>query len=1048
MSRGIALLAGPATRQPDLPRVGFAVAAAGALLYGVTLTTTFGGDWLSIALPPTLYLAAAMLCLLRTREPSRDRLTWGLLGSGLAVYGAGSLMFVTADQDGAVGIWWPVHACWLLFYVLAYASVVVLLHRRMRAFATSLAIDGLAAAVTIAAVVWAVVAPEVIGTYGIGWEDAAVGLTYPIADLLLLTVALCACSLSGWRGVRPLLIVAVASTMLLAADVAVAVEVATNTFERFSPERVIFPIGMLLLATAAWQPCSRAGRPRAEGLAVFAAPIVCFTIALGVQIADQLFGVARVAELLSLAALAISAGRGLLTLSELRRLQDVRRFERGFQDAEIGMVLLSAERRWLRVNDAMCRMLGRPADELVGITVDELLHPEDDGGVRQERQRFASPEGSGSATAEMVLQRADGRPVEVLVTTALVQGDGDAWYFGQAQDITERNRALRHSAALAELGRLAIDTADRETLVDGAMRLVSRAMPSRHCSVATQEGDELVISSAAVKSLPSRAPIGAGRKSQAGFTLQEGVPVVSNDLQSETRFTVPAIIDEMGARAGLSVPLRQRSGTRHVVIAHRPPQQGPFDELDVRFLQGVGDVLAGALDRVDAESETRRQALHDPLTGLANRTALAQELEHALAAGGADGSALALMLLDIDRFKVVNDTLGHGAGDELLRLVADRLRSVTRGSDLVARLGGDEFVVVCPNLPEETIAARLAQRVVDVFDAPFDLDGRELFLTTSVGVALAADGEASAEALLRDADVAMYRAKDEGGRRFELFDAELRARVVKRLSLEQALRRAIERDELVLHYQPIVELATGALAGFEALVRWEHPEQGLVPPGDFIPVAEDTGLIRPIGEWVLETACRQLREFAAIIGSGTSLRMAVNLSVRQLTPELPGLVRDTLHATATAPSELLLEITESLLVEHEPELAILGELRALGVSVALDDFGTGYSSLASVTEYALDCVKLDRSLIAGLGESRRAAGIVRAVVDIMAGLDLHVVAEGLEEPGQALAARELGCRYGQGWLFSRALPAHEARHLLADWVPPDAGGHDELVASR
>ena len=328
-----------------------------------------------------------------------------------------------------------------------------------------------------------------------------------------------------------------------------------------------------------------------------------------------------------------------------------------------------------------------------------------------------------------------------------------------------------------------------------------------------------------------------------------------------------------------------------MLVLHRTAQRPEFTLEDVRFVEAVANVLASALDRAHAEADSRRRALHDPLTGLANRAFLDAHLPQSLAVAAREGAEVALLLLDLDRFKVVNDTLGHGAGDELLRVVAERLRASVRSGDVVARFGGDEFVVACDVIDTVTAVAALAERVIGALAQPIVVDGHELFVNASVGIVIADAREADAASLLRDADVAMYRAKESGGGRYEIFDAELRDRVLRRLTVEHELRGAVADGQLELHLQPLIGLAGGELRGFEALVRWRHPERGLVPPAEFIPVAEETSLILPVGRWVLEEACRQLAQLQSL--TSERLGISVNLSPRQLTSDLP---REVEHA--------------------------------------------------------------------------------------------------------------------------------------------------------
>jgi diguanylate cyclase (GGDEF)-like protein len=517
----------------------------------------------------------------------------------------------------------------------------------------------------------------------------------------------------------------------------------------------------------------------------------------------------------------------------------------------------------------------------------------------------------------------------------------------------------------------------------------------------------------------------AADASQAGYTLFQNEPVVSNDLPGETRFGRPAFGHAHGLRRSISVPVPERSERRHVVIVHSSGAGRPFGIADTRFLEAVANIIGSALDHKATEDELRRQALEDPLTGLGNRALLFSHLDLELRHLARVGASLSLHLLDLDRFKVVNDTLGHAVGDAMLRQVAARLTGCVRSEDIVARLGGDEFVVVCTRTETGRAVGRVAQRIVDAFAEPFQVEGRELTCTASVGVVVAVTGAETPGDLLRDADAAMYRAKGAGGGRFELFDAALHTELVERLALEEDLRHALERDQFELHYQPLVRLEHEEIIGFEALVRWRHPERGLVPPMAFIGIAEETGLIAPIGGWVLRTACAELA------GWPEPMRVSVNLSAPQITDELVDDVEALLHQHGLRPGRLILEITETLVLDPRTK-PVVARLRGLGVHVALDDFGTGYSSLGSLQRFPIDVVKLDRALLQGLAEESGLA-VVSAIVELGRALGLHVVAEGIETREELDRLRLIGCRLGQGYLFARPLPVQEARRLIPGW---------------
>ena len=440
----------------------------------------------------------------------------------------------------------------------------------------------------------------------------------------------------------------------------------------------------------------------------------------------------------------------------------------------------------------------------------------------------------------------------------------------------------------------------------------------------------------------------------------------------------------------------------------------------------------------EAEEQLRHQAFHDPLTGLANRALFTDRVEHALVLRGEARQDVAVLYLDLDDFKTVNDTLGHVAGDALLESVAERLTAVVARGHTIARLGGDEFAVLVEDVADGSSAVDVAADLLTELKKPFQLDGREVFVTASIGIAV---GGTAAE-LLRSADVAMYRAKAAGKSQYVVYSPRMDEDVVGRLELVGALRRASVEEEFVIHYQPTVELATGSLVGVEALLRWHHPTRGLVPPLEFIPLAEETGSIVEIGRWVLEQACTQTALWRRTLPGAEALQVSVNVSIRQV--RRPGLVDDLRHALALSglPAEALtLEITESVLAREEMT-SILEEVSALGVRLALDDFGTGYSSLSLLQNLPVDTLKIDRSFIRRVDAAERRA-FVRAILDLAQALDLPVVAEGIEEPEQVLELERLGCRLGQGFYFARPLDASSFESLFgadgADAEPDENG---------
>jgi diguanylate cyclase (GGDEF)-like protein/PAS domain S-box-containing protein len=437
-------------------------------------------------------------------------------------------------------------------------------------------------------------------------------------------------------------------------------------------------------------------------------------------------------------------------------------------------------------------------------------------------------------------------------------------------------------------------------------------------------------------------------------------------------------------------------------------------------------------ERRAAEADLAFRALHDDLTGLANRTLVVDRLEHALAQGARTGLGTAVLFVDLDRFKVVNDSLGHAAGDRLLEVVGSRIRHVVRPEDTVGRFAGDEFLVVCENLTDATDATRVAERILTALSEPIDLDGDHVRLDASVGIALDTAPATTAADLLREADAAMYRAKEHGRGRFEVFDERMRDRILNRLRTERELQGCLEREELRLHYQPIVTLPEGKIVGVEALVRWQHPQRGLLAPGEFISLAEETGMIVPIGSWVLEEACRQAQLWEAQGCEG--LTLSINLSARQITQsDFVKTIADIVGGAELRPGRvgLELEVTESLLMaDPEAITGTLAELRALGVALAIDDFGTGYSSLAYLKWFPIDTVKIDRSFINDIDTDPRERAIVQAVVDLGHALGLSVIGEGVETEAQRAELASIGCDLAQGFLFAKPGPADVITPML------------------
>ena len=460
--------------------------------------------------------------------------------------------------------------------------------------------------------------------------------------------------------------------------------------------------------------------------------------------------------------------------------------------------------------------------------------------------------------------------------------------------------------------------------------------------------------------------------------------------------------------------------------------------LDNDAVDGIVLNARDVTERKQLEEQLRHQAFHDALTSLPNRALFLDRLEHSLQRSRTRAGIVAVMLLDLDRFKVVNDSLGHHRGDELLRQVGARLRSALSSGDTLARFGGDEFTVLLEDLPDAEAAERAAEHLIQSLEAPFNLAGQESFVTASIGISLSHDGSEAPIEMLRKADAAMYQAKGDHVDRYVFYDEDCEAFPVERVQLESDLRRAIERDELLAHYQPEVDLETMEIIGFEALVRWQHPERGLIPPGEFIPLAEETGDIVAIGHWVLEEAC-QFAKAAQALGDGRPIVLGVNLSPQEfLWPDLLPRVSEVLERTQLDPACLRIEITEGTLMADTATInKILKQLKDLGVELAIDDFGTGYSSLHYLRRLPVDIIKIDQSFVRDMEEDERIGLLVEGVVRIADALGLEVTAEGIETYGQATALRWYGCQRGQGYYFARPMERADALRAVAAGLTPE-----------
>ena len=677
-------------------------------------------------------------------------------------------------------------------------------------------------------------------------------------------------------------------------------------------------------------------------------------------------------------------------VTDQRRLQSLERFQAQLLEA-VGEAVIATDlegtvRYW---NPAAERLYGWPAADVVGHNIVELNVAE--GTEQQAEQKLTNVRAGESWTGQYLARRAGGTRVPVWVTDApYYDTEGRlAGIIGVSSDISELEQArarlaerARQQAVVGELGRFALHSDDPHAVGAAAQRHINE--------------------------------------------------MLGPDVQARVHWShLPAVPGEQAGSEVLRVPIAAVGELVVWAASH-----DALDAEDEEFLRAVANVVAASVRHQAAAAELAHLATHDPLTGLPNRTLFTDRLEQTRAAAARTGRAYAVLFLDLDGFKTVNDGLGHDTGDEILRQTTVRLREVVRLADTVARFGGDEFAVLCPDLDHPDVATEVAQRVQTALATAFDTDHGQLAATASIGLALG-DEHSDPAQLLREADAAMYAAKDNGRNRIERFTAALHEQAQRRLTTTARLRDALDEDRLVVHYQPTIELATGRIVGVEALARLALPDGSLLSPGEFIPVAEDTGLIGQLGHHVLEIACR---DALAWVAADPEFTVSVNLSPRQFTdPRLPETIAGTLERAGLAPANLWLEITESVLLSGPHVLAAIRSLRLTGVRLAIDDFGTGYSSLSHLRDTPVDALKIDRSFVANSNDSERDRALIVAALDLARTFELTTIAEGIEADHQRRLLTRLGCDYAQGFHWSPPVPAADISGMLAttgeDGVP-------------
>jgi diguanylate cyclase (GGDEF)-like protein/PAS domain S-box-containing protein len=667
----------------------------------------------------------------------------------------------------------------------------------------------------------------------------------------------------------------------------------------------------------------------------------------------------------------------------------------------IGMAITSPEtRRWLRFNDQLCEILGYSREELAEKTWVEVTHPADIEKDIAEFDRVMRGESEGYAIDKRFIRK-DGSIVMANIDVKCVRrADGTVNYFvAMVRDTTEQER--RKGEILAARSQL---QATLDAIPDLLFEL---DLNGRYYAYHSPRTDLLA------------APV----EDLLGKTISDVLPPDA----AEIVFSALQEAQEEGFSSGKQLELELSHGTFWFELS---VSRKPVDSLpDPHFIVLARDIT----ERKASEQRIINLAHYDSLTKLPNRALLADRMKVAINRAARQSTRLAVLFVDLDRFKPINDSLGHEVGDKLLKVVAERMQDAVRSVDTVSRVGGDEFVVLLSEIETSEAAARVAEKLINTLSQPFEIEEHELSVTASVGICIYPDNGTDANILLRNADASMYSAKEAGRNRYQFYSEDMTVRAIERLSLERDLRSAVERGELFLVYQPQIELATGRIIGAEVLMRWHQPQQGLISPLRFIPVAEDSGLILTIGEWALQESCRQARLWH---NRGLlDICISVNVSVVQFRQtDFVHVIERALKDSGLPPERLELELTESVVMQAaDPAVEKLRSLDALGVKVAIDDFGTGYSSLSYLRQFTVDRLKIDRSFVHDLPGNNDAEAIAAAIVAMGLSLGLRIIAEGIETEAQAEFLQRISCKEGQGYLYARPMAIDEFETWVTQW---------------
>jgi diguanylate cyclase (GGDEF)-like protein/PAS domain S-box-containing protein len=989
----------------------------------------------------------AILIGVRKNKPS-SRVAWQL-------FALGQLLFVTGDAfyygyNALFGADVPFPSLGDLFYLSVYpaliAGLLIIIRRRSPEGNRASLVDALILTIGLAVVAWTFLMAPYAHDASLTLLEKLVSIAYPLMDVCLLAVAIRLAVDGGLR--RPALRMMVLSVVaLLTTDAILGVLTLQGGYNEGGFLDAGWAAYYLLWGAAALhgsmreldapvlQHGSRLTRGRLGLLtaaSLMASAVRIVQLVRGVSV-DELVLIGTSVALFSLVIVRMS---GLLNHSERAA-----RRERSLREAARDLV--SANRR----------------DEVVEATIDSLHSLVADADIR-----VAALTHNGEL---QVCARTSGEVQRwPLRATELISLDADALRSGGLLEVDLDEVDLREGLRLDTKNKLVIFPLFVRQQLRGLVFVASqtRIPPEILSALQTFSVQAALALESAILSEEMHQRESEQRFSSLVQHSSDLIVVIEPD--TTVKYVSPSVqrilgyeVDEMnGARFADYIHVHDVDLAQSAIIERPQLVQPTSEAIECRFrhangtwlhfeilltnLMGVENVSGIVLNARDVserkafESQLRHQAFHDPVTELANRALFTDRVEHALARMTRDAGGLAVLFIDLDDFKVINDSLGHAAGDDVLLDVGKRLLRCVRTMDTVARFGGDEFAVLLEDTYQEQELAEVADRILKTLQGGMVIDDNEVFIGASMGIAVLAAEDAltsAADELLRNADVAMYSAKREGKGGYCVFEPEMHANVVHRLELKGALQRAIERDELELYYQPIMSLSPLRVAGFEALVRWHHPERGLILPGDFIPVAEETGLINSLGGWVLTQACRHVRFLQDLFPSQPPLTMSVNLSVVQL--QSPTLIEDVgvaLEESGFEPSCLTLEITESVLVtDTDATILKLHALKELGIKLAVDDFGTGYSSLSYLSRFPVDALKIDRSFVTGIDEDVESSALAAAIVKIGETLNLDTIAEGIETKDQLASLESLGCVLGQGYLFARPMDLDKTVEFLS-----------------